>query len=755
MKVHVSRSSTVLLVSLFSLFILAHAFNTWHQATDHAWAHLNTDQLVIGSMYDKRQNPELFERDYVLQDTRSFSYYTPSFLFLVEQAANLVEGDFLKALALLQGPILVLYLPTIALLLWQVTGSSIISIFFTLLSVLSLHVFKDYWDVVGLSTMLARTVALPSLVLATFLFYRAILKPERSSKGLWISAGALIGVTANLNPPSGISFALIIGVAALIYWQRLKTFTLFNIVLLTVSAGITGLPIISHALQSGSGHEIIDFPAFASAFAERVAMVPFPSAVYGRIAGIQPDHQVLIGILWLPMTLVTRLAMKNNQRSWTVLPFFTVQFLYIWLLIARFENAYAGIILMAATFFVWRWWERDEQRELLWLELAASIIFVSYCLPALLRPIWLTLELDSLTVLLSQLPRGARFIILPLLLIGARFTKLLMDRWTSLPRVQVWVEFLAVLSLVTFSHPLTFHLPLALLILLRRHLSAWRTEQPVLFAAWAGLTVQIAVSLVIGDVPLVPSVLGILTALWAWLAQEFKLSTLKAALGALGSAILTLAVLTSQLLNSEINTFAKDSIHALLDASAQLFALESSFYLLVATVVGVAVYLSAARNNTRARVDQYLLVPVLILVALQLLEVADRTNWITDRNPAPAPAYVVGQWAKQNTEPDALLFNSGVEGADLRFWSQRNIIMSFKDLGAFVALSQPEQLAALLARWHRLNELEGDDLIREAEAVNADYIVMTEGQPLSLPVVFRDSGVVVYRSSGTEQVSSN
>lgn len=153
--------------------------------------------------------------------------------------------------------------------------------------------------------------------------------------------------------------------------------------------------------------------------------------------------------------------------------------------------------------------------------------------------------------------------------------------------------------------------------------------------------------------------------------------------------------------------------------------------------------------------DQYLLVPVLILVALQLLEVADRTNWLTDRNPAPAPAYVVGQWAKQNTEPDALLFNSGVEGADLRFWSQRNIIMSFKDLGAFVALSQPEQLAALLARWHRLNELEGDDLIREAEAVNADYIVMTEGQPLSLPVVFRDSGVVVYRSSGTEQVSSN
>lgn len=141
----------------------------------------------------------------------------------------------------------------------------------------------------------------------------------------------------------------------------------------------------------------------------------------------------------------------------------------------------------------------------------------------------------------------------------------------------------------------------------------------------------------------------------------------------------------------------------------------------------------------------WLLVPVLIAISLQCLEAIQGIERTSDAVTTPPEAYILGEWARENTDQDALFFPQGVEGAEFRFWSRRSITMSHKDLGVFVAFSRQSELATLTNRWLHLVSVRGDALVEQARAMTADFIItLATDKPLALPIAFQTPSTIVY-----------
>lgn len=172
--------------------------------------------------------------------------------------------------------------------------------------------------------------------------------------------------------------------------------------------------------------------------------------------------------------------------------------LYVWLLVDQPAN-HLNIVSLIGIYYAWRWWRRAEEEEIVWLHLIGSIVFVSFTFPVLLRALWLQFELTPLTTLLSQLPRGARFLTFPVLIIAARLARDLLSRWKTMPATVIWIELVGLMSVIRLEQGLLSFLPLLLLLALRFQQVTWQTSHPFLFAAWLGMTVQISVVLLVGD----------------------------------------------------------------------------------------------------------------------------------------------------------------------------------------------------------------------------------------------------------------
>jgi hypothetical protein len=734
MKLHFSTRSVALMFGILLAFVLAQAVSTWHDAVSHPWANLNTDQHVLGSVYEKITNPDSLQRDYIFQNEKSYAYYTPSFMLLVENIARLTNRSYLKSLAILQGPILALYLVAAYLLFQQVSGSSLVGTILAFLSINGYSVLKDFWSVVGLENMLARTIALPVVMVASLTFFRILLFPGQSQRWLWAITGLLIGLTANLHPPTGITFALAIGFTTLLGWKRLTGNKLRNLSLLVGCTVVAGMPIILHALQNTRGSEIPDFQAFANAYIDRVSMFPFRLPAYGRIASLEPTYQLAVGFFWLPLTLVSLFAMKPNLRSWTVWPFILVQVVYFWLIIARYSDLHSNAIAVIIIFYVWHWRRKDEERELVWLYFLASIIFVSYFLAVALRACWLYFEMDALTTLVSQLPRGARLLTLPVLLIGAKLSGDLFNRWKKLPsKGLIWIEFLAIISLAVFEKPSGVHILLAGLFSQRNRLPEWRLTQPAVFAAWSGFSAFAAAWLILGDHLLALALVGITVGVGIWLSSHYSLTAWSIRLGGVSAVVFILLILVSPFSGT-------------LDVVKEII-ISTTPSLVAVVIVGTGLFLLFGRLDNRAgrQLAGYILVPLLMVTGLQLSDATGVEDLANHKEPGPSPEFLVGSWARHNTPPDALFFTSDLDGSAFRFWAQRSIVMSYKDLGVFVAFSRPSELIALTERWQRLVQLSGDGIISDPEVAGTDYVIIrSDDEHLSLPVVYSDEYTIVY-----------
>lgn len=734
--------TATLIIAVLLAFTVTHTILAW-QTTDSVPWRLNTDHFVLGSMHDKNVQPDLFPRDYLLNNSEAYAYYTPSYMLFIELAARQVDGDFLRALVLLHGPILALYLFTAFLLIRHVSASAIVAVLLALASVRGFYSLKDFWQVVGLETVLARTIALPAVLTASLCFVRA-LSSQAPAHGSWIATGIFIGLAAIIHPVTGIAFALAVGMTTLLAWKLIPGRRWLNLVLLIGATFVSALPIVVHTLQHSGGEPIADFPAYAEAFNQRVAMFPFDSG-FGRIITFSASNQLMIGVLWLPLSLLSLYAMKTNQRSWTVWPYILCQLVYLWLLI-DLPNNFLNVVVIVGIFYAWHWWRRDEENELVWLHMISSMIFVSFTLPILLRAVWLQFELASLTTLVSQLPRGARLLTLPVLIIVARLARNLLDRWKAMPATVIWIELVGLMSVVRLEQGFSAFLPLLFLLALRHQQVEWKTSRPVLFSTWLGLSMQLFVSLLIRDGGAVSQMVGMIAGGSVWLWLRYRLSTGVVFLGAIASLAIAAMILAMPVAN-RLDTVNRDAVIAALDSIKRFSDASTSDYLFMAVAVGAALYLLFHRDKILdvPKLAPWMLTPLLIAMGLQVLEAAQIINLTPETTSEPTEAYVLGNWARENTDPDALFFTQGMSSAEFRFWSQRSITMSHKDLGVFVALSQQNELAALTDRWARFVSLQGNELVKQAEAIGASYItVPATKEPLSLPMVYRTPNTIVY-----------
>ena len=750
---------------------MLNALATWHQA-DSPWLHTDSDHQNLAPMYYKLSDPTLFSRDYIFRDDRYFRFYTPSFLTLV-RIASTISGDYFHSVALLQAPILATYLIAAYALFWQVSRSRTVALVFSLFSIVGVSVIIDFWRVNGLGSMLPRTVALPLILLATFLLVR-YLNPNLDDQHFtgqawwrWLVLGLVIGGAANLHPTTGISLALVAVIVSLAARRRMKRPGWLHLLMLVIGTFIAAAPIVLNVFNgSNTSPASADFERFVSAFQARISMIPYSGS---RLEGFTQESLYLLGFLWLLLTSVTWFLANPNRRSWAAMLFVSVQLAYVWLLVKNLDESLDVLmIVLAGGFFVWRWWVRDERGEMLWYEMIAAIVSVSFVLPLLLRIVWLNLEIWSLTTLVAELPRGARLLTIPFYLIGARFAFHLAQQ--GLRRDVLWLIFLVALSVLVW--PSVWHLALLALLVFHERLLGWRETGVAYAAIYAGIITAVSVYMIYQiitrtDASLVAVVAGVyVTAAMLVLMRLHVSRTAMAALILLGAG-LALGVLTA------FNVIAP--IHFANDSPWYTFALRGSpdfVTFLLASATGLGLWMVFRQHslqtplpegeggNTRGglltkvgdrlgRVDLFgwLVVALLGVMSIQTLGMVRFSLRPTDPDMTPALVQAA-QWAEANTDLNALFFDTVGDGSAFRLWSLRSVTHGWKEMG-LVGYSQPLDLAPMLARYrHIVTALEtSDDVIGMAGELDADYIVRSADAPLDLPEAYRNDEVVIYQTA--------
>lgn len=712
-------------------------------------------------MYYKLSDPTLFSRDYIFQDDRYFRFYTPSFLALVRIAATFT-GDYFHGVALLQAPLLVAYLIAAYALFWQASRSRAIALVFSLLSTVGVSVVIDFWRVNGLGSMLPRTIVLPLVALATLLLTR-YLNPtsvEQHFNGEawwhWLVLGTVIGTAANLHPTTGITLALAAGIVATAARRHNRNPTLPHLLMLITGAFIAAVPIVLNVV-SGSNTELTsaDFESFVSAFQARISMPPYSDS---RLEALTQEWLYLLGFLWLLLTLVLWFLAKLNRRSWAALLFVGVQLTYVWLLVKNpDEYLDALMVIVAGGFFAWRWWAQDEEREMLFYEMIAAIVGVSFVLPLLLRVVWLELEIWSLTTIVAEMSRGARLLTIPFYLIGSRLALHLAQQPKQ--RDTLWLIFVAVLAILV---PLSgWHVVLLLVFIFQARLRSYT-------AIYAGLVTAVSAYIVYqivtrADATLVAVIAGVYVA-----AAVFVLSRLRVpqpAVFILIGAGIAIAGLTALNVVSPINftndspwyTFAlrgsPDFVTFLLGSATGL-GLWTIFHLTLNPSSLSGERLSGGRSLTRWSVGDrlrrfdlftWLVVSLVAVMAIQTVGLIRFSLRAAD--PGLTPALVqAAQWAEANTAPGALFFDTAGNGSQFRLWSQRSITHGWKELG-LVGYARPTDLASMLERYQRIIAASEapNDVLAMAEELNADYIIRSDVSPLDLPEVYRNDELVIYQ----------
>ena len=708
-------------------------------------------------MYYKLSAPTLFSRDYVFQDNRYFQFYTPSFLLLVN-ITGAIAGDYFHGVALLQAPILAAYLAAAYGLFWQASRSRAIALIFALLSVVGVSVVIDFWRANSLGSMLPRTAALPIIVLAALLLVRYLMVTDtRHFSGRawrhWLILGLLVGAAANFHPTTGISLALVAGLVGIIERRRSKHPSFLFLSVMAIGTLVTAAPIVLNvAGGTRTSLTLESFETFVNAFQARISMPPYSGS---RLKSLTQEWLYLLGFLWLLLTLVFWILARPNRRSWAALIFVGIQIAYTWLLIKN-ADAYLDtfIVVVAGALFVWRWWAKDEGREMLWYEMIAAIVGVSLVLPLLLRVGWLEWEVWSLTTIVAELPRGARLLTIPLYITGARLAVHIAQQ--PMGRDTKWLLFMALLSVLV--PPSVWHLVLVLIFVIRERLRAY---PPV----YAGAVTAVSASIIY---MIVTRTDGTLAALAAGIYVMLAIGLLTRLHVPQMAGVILLGAMAAIVALTALNLIAPISFTN--DSPWYTFALRGSpefVTFLLGGAGGLGLWMVLNKPSHLAPLPQgegrktervgwlsrvlphdlfgWLVVALIGVMAVQAVGMVRFSLRTSD--PTTIPALVqAGQWAEANTDLDALFLDTVGDGSEFRLWSLRSVTHGWKELG-LVGYARPLDLAPMLERYRRImaeSETEAGVLAIAAE-LDADYIIRSADAPLELAEAYRNDEVVIYR----------
>ncbi len=753
--IHVS-----LIVLVFGMVIILNVLATSHQAAA-PWVYIESDHENLGPMHYKNIDPSLFSRDYFFNDNRYFAYYTPSFLGFLALASSL-GLDYFQALAALQGPVLLLYLTGAYALFWQISTSRTIALVFALLSINGVRVLTDFWYVTGFVSMLPRTMALPGVVWSAFLLMR-FLKPvtrgslDGSAWWHWIVLGILLGLTANLHPLTGLAFSMIAGITLLASWKRTRKPAFHYLITLIFVTVLTALPIVLNVTGRSSRTVQVtsaDFHTFAAGFQGYYnAMLPAP---IGHLSNFSNQEQIAIALFWLPLTLIPWWLAKPNQRSVAALVFVIAQLAYVWLLIKNLDESVDYLmIIVVGLFFIWRWWVKDEQQEMIFYEMMAAVTCVSFFLLILLRLIWLNFEIWPLTTVVSGLARGARLHTVPFYLIGARLAVHIATHVKR--RDLLWLIFIGILSLLVPLSP--WHGFLALLLLFADRISQWRVKTLENFALWAGSVAAVSVYVVYQivtrhDANLPALIVGIMVAFSTYVLMRLNVDEPKRWVILLIGFAAAIVPLTVFDIVSPLH-FTNDSpwyVQALRGAPDFItFLLGSTLALGLWLLFGQPWRPHSASPSTASALFSLLRQPFILtsiaLLAIITIQTMGLMTISLRRQPQDMPAIVAAaEWARQNTDENALFFDSFDAGTRFRLWSLRSITHGWKELG-LLPFARPIDLAPMIDRHEQIVAAshDPDDVVAAARDLGADYIIRGHNSPLDLPVVYTNDELDIYR----------
>jgi len=411
--IHIKRWwAGVLSLALVALVAVTFSLERWQSFVANPWIAPSSDHSTLSSMYLKGQNPQLFTRDYIFNQERYLSFYTPSFTLLVNSAGGGTE-DYPTAVASLWLPVALLYALAFALLLWQVTQSWAVAVLVTIMALyLEQVMLIENWSLYRWP--LPRTMAMPAVVAAVFSFWRA-LSLEKPAWGWWISGGLLVGLSMNLHPTTGLALALALGLVALAHLVQRGLGQFPAILLWGLSVVLAASPILVNLVgQSPSivGQVPLDFQTTTQLFIERVGwgMIPTNPTYFNLV--LQAEAQIVLGAVWLALSLVLWWRMRLGGVRAAVLLFALLQMIFLWLVMPS-VGLEALLILLAG--ITWLWLRNPRPQTLMLLsETSAAMILVAWPLPMILYPLWQGLEIRSLSMFVAELSRGARLLVIPL-----------------------------------------------------------------------------------------------------------------------------------------------------------------------------------------------------------------------------------------------------------------------------------------------------------------------------------------------------
>lgn len=774
------RWQWTLLLLIFAVFAGMHGLRSWRIGYEYPWARFGSDQTYIGSIYYGLYTPEFYARDWLFSQPEYYQFYTPSFLRLLS-ILEPIAGDVPRTFALLHAPLLLVYLVSAAVLFWRITRSDILAAIFALISAHGIESTVSAWTPTLFIRILPLSLVLPVVIWALISLLWALEKVQnRQAKTRhWVLTGALIGMAANIHPGTGIGLALFTGFLLLAHWYRTGKPWMQHIIILTITTMVFAAPIMLNVLPN-IGKVVTnplasDFETFTRIFATRGFVMPrqFLDAVRWPLAQFTVQTQILIGLSWLPVTLLLGWQSRANQRHWASLLFVATQLVYAWLMINPTTNMILYFVVFC--FFLWRWYLRDEQQEMLYFGMLAAVSGVALFLTMVGWLAWYNLHIWSITNFVGEMPRAATLYTPVFCLIGLR------GAWHSVQAAQKSLPLLVlfwVFSMMLIAgvlNPLNIWFVILLLALLFGGI-LHEYSPPGLWLVWWLLAAPLVLRALINTtwmqvfgVTLSATMvfaLGLIGGGLFWLVQQRqkkaasaiehkKLHPLSRFLYSYSYSALSLLLIGAALMLVYSQTVSAGfTPNFILEKLWQQVA-EIRLPFAIAVCFGIVFLLLLLRPYASAILSQIALLCVGLVLAVTAVHVPldEYLSPLSDGDREPLPLVQVALWAKEHTPSNALFYCSTSPALSescftFRFWGQRSITYDVRSL-RMIEYARPAELAYWMATIDSaVNAAQrANTLLENARQLDVDYIILENRAaivPLDLPVAYENQTYVVY-----------
>ncbi len=412
--------------NLIIALILAFVIIAWMIDSVRHSDHLNNDMHVVATMVAKDLNPNLYLRDVNYASDELYRFYTPLYRWLLGKLWQLT-GEFEWGLIWLTPFVLGAYLLGMYWLLMRVTQNPWLSLGVTIASAGYYETMgQEIWGSGDATLMLARTIYTATVPYLTLLILTTWRTP--SWRNLML-LGLGLGLTANLHPPSGLHLTIaVMSTLVLLFgfksgWPHfwLKLGLMAFATLLGVGPTLLNYVGGTSNIDLGSG----DFQTLHRIVSEWYEMPFRPLEIKFSSLGLilaPPQLEIMVwiglivGLLALGLYFFALPIWPGLKRwLWLGAGLLTVWYAYT---VALFNLT--TIFLLVAIYIIYCFYRHSitwfNSVLIAWVALIAAQSLLGYYF---IVKLWEYSELASLTTLVGEQPRAARFIYLPIyLLVG-------------------------------------------------------------------------------------------------------------------------------------------------------------------------------------------------------------------------------------------------------------------------------------------------------------------------------------------------